>query len=52
MRMEEIIISEEQEGRRIDKGLFLDENQVSRSRLQKLLKEEMVLVNHKPVKPL
>ncbi len=51
MRMEEIIISEEQEGQRVDKGLFLDENQVSRSRLQKLLKEELVLVNHKPVKP-
>lgn len=47
----ETIIKPEQEGQRIDKGLFLDESQLSRSRLQKLLKDGRVLVNEKPVKP-
>lgn len=47
----ETIIKPEQEGQRIDKGLFLDESQLSRSRLQKLLKDGLVLVNEKPVKP-
>lgn len=51
MCTEEIIVTSLQAGQRIDKGLFLDENQISRSRLQKLLKDGQVLVNEKPVKP-
>lgn len=51
MQKKEIVIGQEQENQRIDKGISLEAEGISRSRLQKLLKEEMVLVNEKPVKP-
>lgn len=51
MQKKEIVIGQKQENQRIDKGISLEAEGISRSRLQKLLKEEMVLVNEKPVKP-
>ncbi len=49
--MKEIIIDSSQEGLRIDKALSLEEEGISRSRMQKLLKDGQILVNQKPVKP-
>lgn len=46
----EFIVTAEDAGIRIDRYLSDQCNQVSRSYLQKLLKEEAVLVNQKPVK--
>lgn len=51
MQKKEIVIGQKQENQRIDKGISLEAEGISRSRLQKLLKEEMILVNEKPVKP-
>ncbi len=47
----EIIIRQEQDGQRIDKCLALEETGLSRSRIQKLLREGMILVNQGPVRP-
>ena len=50
-RKKTVVISQDQNQMRIDKALCLEEDGISRSRLQKLLKEGNVLVNQKPVKP-
>lgn len=51
MYTEEITIAPGQGNQRIDKAIFLEKQGLSRSRLQKLLKEGLVLVNGKPIKP-
>lgn len=53
MRIEEVTITQEQDGQRIDKGLSMEEvglMSLSRSRIQKLLQEGRILVDQKPVK--
>lgn len=50
-QIKEITIVDSQNNLRIDKALSLEEEGISRSRMQKLLKEGRVLVNQKPVKP-
>lgn len=50
-QIREFVITASQDNLRIDKALSLEEEGISRSRLQKLLKEGRVLVNQKPVKP-
>lgn len=51
MEEREIIVTQEQAGQRIDKCLALEEMGLSRSRIQSLLHEEMILVGQKPAKP-